>query len=128
MEGTYEVVHAGKTVGNVTVTRQGMFYCISCRCHLSGDVAYKLVGIFEQREIDLGLLVPERNAYGLYSRINMKIAGMEKPVFVLRLNRSQLVQKVDVSPKEPFGYLAKLENAYLVKNNGKIHIGFRNEK
>jgi hypothetical protein len=129
MEGTYEVISGGQAVGSVTVSRQGLYYHFSCRCRISGEIMFRLIMEIEGISRDLGILVPIDGQFGLNTWVSMKSQGKEKPSFLLRPKREALDGiLVRICPEEPFSYLTKLESAYLVRKNGEMMVGFREEK
>ncbi|MBE6977092.1 MAG: hypothetical protein E7438_00415 [Ruminococcaceae bacterium] len=129
MEGTYELLQGGQAVGRVQVTRQGMFYCVGCQCKLSGAVKFRLIMESNGSELDLGILRQDKAWFRLQTRVNVKTAGQGRPAFCLRPQKDTAASLlVPVCPEEPFGYLARLEQAYLVRQNGKMLLGFRDEK
>ena len=129
MEGTYEVIGGGQAVGSVTITRQGLYYHFTCRCRISGEVMFRLIMETEGTSSDLGILVPMNGCFGLNTRLSVKLQGKGKPRFFLKPKRETVENAfVRICPEEPFGYLSKLESAYLVRKNGAIMVGFREEK
>ena len=129
MEGTYEVNKNGQVVGRATVTREGMYYQIRCRCDLNEEGMFRLVIDFEDDRIDLGILVPDGKGFGLQTRINTKTLGQGSPAFSILPRRESIQHTViKLCPEEPFRYLSRLEDAFLAKRNGEIFLCFHNEK
>ena len=129
MVGTYEAIHNGHVMGMVTVTREGMYYQICCRCDLYEEGPFRLLIIFDDDQIDLGILVPAEKGFGLQARINVKGIGQGTPVFKI-MPRREFVPSglVSLCSDEPFRYLSRLENAYLVRRKGKKYISFCDKK
>ena len=65
MEGVYQVLLGGQSVGKMRVERQGLYYRFSCRCEFSGEVIYKLEVTCGDRTESLGIPVPEGGAFVL---------------------------------------------------------------
>ena len=129
VEGTYDILQGGQAIGRALVTRQGMFYRVDCQCKLGGEVAFRLVMVTDHNELDLGILRRDGNWFRLQTRVNVKVAGQGRPTFSVRPKRSfPETSMVRVCPEEPFGYLARLEQAYLVRKNGEMLLAFRDEK
>ena len=129
MEGTYEVKGGGQAIGSVTVTRQGLYYHFACRCHVSGEVMFRLIMESDGTKHDLGLLVPMDDCFGLHTRLNIKTVRNCRPEFYLKPNRNKMEDRlISICPEEPFGYLHKLESAFLVRNTNVLMVGFQEEK
>ena len=115
-DSMYDVVLGSESIGTAEVMKQGLYYCIRCRCRLSGEVVYKVTVKCGDNTEDLGILVPENGAFVLTARVPVK-----------RLADGQLLFRavprhvepdgmfVPVSADEPFQYLNRLENAFMVR-------------
>ena len=123
MDGKYEVLRSGRAVGSVEMTREGLYFRITCRCHLPEREMMRLWMDCGGREIDLGLCVPMGEGFGTEKRIPVSRCGPGKPRFSLR-HKDDLLRGnfIPLSPEEPFRYLHRLEKAYLEKRNGKVGI------
>lgn len=126
MDGDYEVEFRNRSVGRVNVRRQGLYYRFSCRCRLEGNELYCLKLRCDNTMEKLGILVPIGDCFGLDTRIPVKRFGEGKPEFRLATKRdTEIGTVVNIYPEEPFAYIARLKNAYLVKQNGELCIGFQ---
>lgn len=120
MEGNYELKFGGQTVGKVQVTREGLYYRFCCRCRMPGDVVSRVVVSCGGREESLGILVPVGDGFGLDTRLAVKRIGQGDPDFTVVPNRMPLEGKfVPIKPEEPFAYIERLKDAYLVNANGQ---------
>ena len=129
MDGTYDVIGGGQAVGSAIITRQGLYYHVSCRCRISGEIMFRLIMEMGGTSRDLGILVPMDGQFGINTKVNMKSHSKEKPSFYLKAKREAADDiLVRICPEEPFGYLSKLNSAYLVRKNGTMMVGFREEK
>ena len=119
----YDVYLGVEPIGRAQVEKQGLTYCIFVRCHLSGEVAYKVMAQCGDREVDLGILVPENGAFQLKSRVNVKQLGAGEMHFraVPRHVKPDGLF-VPVSADEPFRYLSRLENAFMSQSQGRIGV------
>ncbi|MBO4937390.1 MAG: hypothetical protein J6C98_00100 [Oscillospiraceae bacterium] len=123
MEGTYELAQGSKTIGTVTVRRQGLYHSFSCRCDLTGAVVYRLMVTCGGRQENLGVLVPVDGSFGLEKRIPVKYFGEGVPLFQLQAVHDRAEGKfVPIYPDEPFAYLAKLKDAFLERQSGQLGI------
>lgn len=125
LEGTYNAVLAGKNVGTVQVIKEGLYCRFRCRCKLEDDVCRLMVSCGDKQE-NLGVLVPSGEGFYLETKIPAKRLGQGKPVFSVIPNRAVLTGKfIPISPEEPFAYIARLKEAYLVTRNGQQGIVIR---
>ena len=123
MEGNYEVCFGNRPCGKVQVLRQGLYYCFLCRCRISGDVLCRLRVICGEKQEELGVLVPVEGGFGLEKRIPVKRLGEGMPEFRLYVKQESSEGKfIPIIPEEPFSYIARLKDAYLVCRNGQAGI------
>lgn len=124
----YTVFLGGQSIGKAMVERQGLYYCITCRCRLSGEVVYKVMASCGETTEDLGILVPESGAFVLTTRIPIKRLGEGELAFRAVPRHMELREKfVPISPESPFAYISRLENAFLEIQNGQISLAIRDE-
>ena len=119
----YDIRLGNETVGTVNVERQGLYYCFSCRCRLSGSVMYRLCVSCGGHHENLGVLVPMGDRFGLDTKLAVKRLG-QGPMGFMALPRHPPVQRhfVPIRPEEPFAYINRLQNAYLEIRNGQIGV------
>ena len=124
----YGVLLGGQSIGKAKVERQGLYYSISCRCRLSGEVVYKLTVSCGENTENLGILVPEGGAFVLTTRIPAKRLGEGELVFRAVPRHTELrVKFVPISPESPYAYLSRLENAFLEVRNGQLGLIIQGE-
>jgi len=122
----YGVLLGGQSIGKAKVERQGLYYSISCRCRLSGEVVYKLTVSCGENTENLGILVPEGGAFVLTTRIPAKRFGEGEFSFRAVPRHTELRGKfVPISPETPFAYLSRLENAFMEIRNGQPGVRFQ---
>lgn len=123
MDGNYAVTFGKQTVGKVQVLRQGLYYRFVCRCQLSGEVMCRLWVTCGDKRENLGLVVPMDGGFGLDTRIPVKRLGEGALAFILIPKHDTPEGKfVPISPEEPFAYIERLKDAYLVKKGEQIGI------
>lgn len=123
MDGNYAVTFGKQTVGKVQVLRQGLYYRFLCRCQLSGEVMCRLWVTCGDKRENLGLVVPVDGGFGLDTRIPAKRLGEGALAFTLIPKHDAPEGKfVPISPEEPFAYIERLKDAYLVKKGEQIGI------
>ena len=121
MEGNYEVKFGSQAVGKVQVFRQGLYYHFVCRCALADDVVSRLVVRCGNRNEKIGVLIPSGDGLSLDKKLPVKIFGDEEPEFYLAPRHDTVNGKfVPIYPEEPFAYIARLKDAFLVTQNGQV--------
>ncbi len=129
MEGTYDVVLGGQTMGRVTVRKQGLYWQFDCQCNLSGEVMFDLIACVGQQREKLGLLTPEQGRYTLRTQLPAKRLGEGTPAFLLQPRHSCMKDRfVPVRPDEPFAYIHRLEDTYLAIFDGQVGLVLPSEK
>ena len=129
MENTYSVRFGNQDVGKVQVKREGLYYRFFCRCRLSGDVVCRLVAVCGGKEENLGVVVPVEDGFGLDKKIPAKRLGEGTMEFYLatkigvpRMENRMPGNFVAIYPEEPFAYIARLKDAFFVRQNGQAGV------
>ena len=129
MENTYSVRFGTQDVGKVQVKREGLYYRFFCRCRLSGDVVCRLVAVCGGKEENLGVVVPVEDGFGLDKKIPAKRLGEGPMEFYIATKGSiptsenrQPGNFIAIYPEEPFAYIARLKEAFFVRQNGQAGI------
>jgi len=120
MVGTYEIRRGNETVGMATVEKEGLYYRIRCRCHISGEGMRRIVVNCGDVREDLGICVPVDGEFGLVKKIPRKRFGEGKPEFCLLPKYPDIYGKfIPIYPDEPFAYMTRLKDAYLQVREGQ---------
>ena len=126
MEGIYPILHGGQSVGQVTVTRKGLYYHFFCRMQLSGEIICRLEVTCGGRTENLGIPAPENGAFCLQKTLPVSRFGRGEPDFRILPKHAPLQgQFIPINPEEPFAYLDRLQDAYLQYRSGQMGIVFR---
>ena len=123
MEGNYPVFFGKNPVGKVQVLHQGLYYRFVCHCRLSGDVVCRLVVRCEDNQENLGVVVPAGDGFTLDKKIPSKRIGEGELEFLLVPKQDRLNGKfVPIRPEEPFAYIARLKESFLVRQGTQVGI------
>ena len=129
METTYAVRFGNQDVGKVQVKREGLYYRFFCRCRLSGEVVCRLFVVCGEKEESLGVVVPAEDGFGLDKKIPAKRLGDGPMQFYLatkgggiRVESQVPGTFIPIYPEEPFAYIARLKEAFFVRQNGQAGI------
>lgn len=123
MERSFSVAVGGTQAGKVTVRRQGLYYLFSCRCNISGDILYRLVVSCGSIRENLGILVPEEGGFVLNTKIPVKRIGEGDMSFTLVAKQDDSRKSfVPIKPEEPFAYISRLKESFLIRQNGQTGI------
>lgn len=126
MEGNYGVYFGKKLAGKVQVQRQGLYYRFICRCQISGDVVCRLhVSCGDKRE-SLGVVVPMDGGFGLDTKLPVKRLGEGSMEFTL-IPKHEVSEGtfVPIYPEEPFAYIERLKEGFLVKKGEQVGVAFK---
>lgn len=123
MEGTYGVYFGKQLCGKVQVLRKGLYYHFHCRCRLSGEVLCRLTVSCGKQQENLGVVIPADGCFGLDTKLPAKRFTMEEPVFNLIPKTAEAEgQFIPIYPEEPFAYIERLKDAFLVRKYGQAGI------
>jgi hypothetical protein len=124
--GTYDICLGSTVVGQATVEKQGLYYRIACRCKIAGDTMRRIHVICGGKQENLGVCVPLESFFGLEKKIPCKRLGSGVPEFFLTPRDPGTQGKfVPVYPEEPFAYIRRLKECYLVRMNGRCYGAFK---
>lgn len=120
MERSYPITVNGEHAGKVSVQRSGLYFHFSCRCCLSGDMMYRLFLTCGSVQENLGILVPMDGSFVLHTKLPAKRLGEGEMSFsLIPKQEAQTKNFVPISPEEPFAYLSRLKESFLVLRNGQ---------
>lgn len=71
----FPVVQNGRTMGEMTVSRDGLYDCFSLFCHPEGNGVWRAFAVGECGELRLGIPVPSGNGFALCRRIAAREAA-----------------------------------------------------
>lgn len=123
MLGEYSIMLDSSRVGTALVTRQGLYYLLECRCKLPSPEPYRITVSWEDRNVDLGICMPDGNWSRSKTRITIKQAGEGTPVF--RAHPRNAAGKEVFYPlnlTEPVIYLSRLRTARLERQGDALGI------
>lgn len=112
-------------MGKAYVTQQGLYYRIQCRCAMSTDVMHNLVVSCGDQQESLGVLIPFGQEFGLDTKLAMKRLGKGLLQFRIVPKHSKAEQFVPLSPEEPFAYIRRLRECYLVRHKSAWYAALR---
>lgn len=125
----YPVLFSGKQVGNIQISREGLYCRIRCACDPGEKGIFRLLAQCGEQQLRLGVLLPEGKEQVLETKIPAKKLCGQAPEFFLQPVRRELQQRettagkyIPIYPDEPFSYLSRLKNAYLETRKGQIGI------
>lgn len=123
MEGIYPIFLNQDTIGQVQVLRQGLYYRFLCRCaYHCEDVCRIMIKCSDGESLSLGVMVPEGLDFTLDKKLPVKYFTSGEPVFYIHSKEPVKEEGIfaEIIPEEPFGYLSKLKDAFLIYRNGKV--------
>lgn len=123
----YPVLFGSQEAGKVQILKEGLYCRVICRCQLTGKTVCRLMVQSGDHRENLGVVVPEGDGFGLSRRIPARRLQLENPEFLLVPSHPSKGEDpfYPICPEEPFAYIEKLKDAYLVRKNGQTGICIR---
>ena len=126
MEQSYTVVFGHRQIGNVSVTRRGLYYSFHCRCALPREDIFRLMVRSGKACESLGVLVPADGGFRLDTSVPVKQIGEgELSFFVVPRRETVSGSFVPILDEEPFAYISRLKQSFLIRKEGQIGIEIR---
>ena len=123
MLGEYPVFFGNVRIGKVSVCRIGLYYRFCCNCSLKNEGLYRLYVSCGDCKQNLGVLVPEGDCFFLETRVPSKRFGEGIPEFFVISNYAKAEEAFyPIYPEEPFAYISRLKDAYLIKRNSQLGV------
>ena len=119
MQELYDICFRDAKIGQVRVSKQGLYYVFRCMVTLPQQGSYRLWAETKDKAIDFGLFVPGNGCFELTKRVPVKNFASDHISFVLRDNEEKSMENwVPIDPNTPFAYITLLENARLKHRDG----------
>ena len=123
MVGLYDILRGGEKIGKAQVSKEGLYYRFRCCCALTGDVIYRLTVSCGGKTENLGILIPDADAFRLDRKLPVSRFGKGDPVIcAVPGNPEKCGIFAPVYPDEPFRYIAQLRNARMERRDGQIGV------
>lgn len=122
LEGTWNVYDGDRAVGTCSLSRQGLYCRILCRCSFSADGICRLKLKCGRDTLDIGILVPTDGGFGLDKRVAAKSLPDGKPEFYIQTARERNGKFVPVRPEEAFSFLSRLSEAKFGRRGGEVGV------
>ena len=112
-------------IGKAYVDKLGLYYRVRCRCVISSDLIHRLIVRCGDTQENLGVLIPVGHEFGLDTKIAAKRLSRGELHFTVQPKRDEMKELVPLSPEEPFAYIRRLKECYLVRMNGRCYGAFK---
>ena len=100
------------------VEKTGLYYRFSCRCHIPTAGICRVKGYWQDRDLELGVLIPSEGQFCLNTKVAAKKCGEGRPEFRVYSRKNREGIFVPLSPEEPFAYIARLKDAFFERRYG----------
>lgn len=117
----YDVFMDKKIVGHVCVTKEGLYTKFVCQCKLPDKELYRLILSCCDKEIDLGICLPQGECYTVNKNVPNKRIGEGKMEFYIASKRIKC-NFIPIRIDAPFSYVSELENSRFAVKNGTYGI------
>lgn len=122
-----EVYVGQQPVGTLRMGRRGLYWAISCRCDAQQGRGNRLVASGEFGRIDLGLLYPIGDQFGLETTVRVSRLGEGNVRFLLEA-KAEKECCIALDPNKPFAYLDRLEECRFCVRDGVACVILPNKK
>lgn len=123
MLGNYDIFLGGEKIGKAQISREGLYYRFRCCCELTGDVIYRLTVTCAGKTENLGILVPDGDAFRLEKRL--PVSRFSQGEVLIRAIPGRPDKRgifAPVHPDEPFGYISRLQNARMERRGDVVGV------
>lgn len=117
MEGIYQLKRMNRAVGQVTVSKEGLYYKIEASLRLPKGSRYRLTVCFEHNTMDLGLCIPQGDMFIMCTKIPIKRFCGDSFTFMLSEKNERKV--IPIQDNKPFSHLDILPQCSFSRENGK---------
>ena len=83
MDGFYDVTYKDASVGKAELIRTGLYWNVTCRCELPDGKMYRLVAVWDEGYLSIGIPVPDTKGFVLKKRLPVKHLGGKGLQFLL---------------------------------------------
>lgn len=118
----FPILFDDRTIGEAQVQKSVLYYKFFCKCIPPDSKAYRVILIYGETEINLGICVPNNEYFILNKQVPVKYIEEGEWSFMLRSVANANDIQVAVHENEPFPLLDQLELAKLVNTDGKIFV------
>lgn len=123
MDGNYDIFRGGEKIGKAQIKKEGLYYRFRCCCALTGEVIYRLTATCGGKTENLGILIPDGDAFRLEKKLPVSRFPMGEPVIqAVPGNPDKTGLFAPVKPDEPFRYLAEIESARMERRGEEIGV------
>lgn len=113
----FRIMHGDTATGRAQVEKQGLYYCISCKCSTEkGMCQIEVQG--DKGTVNLGTCVPVPGGIGLRTKIAVKRLGRIQS-FEQRKKGETEGLWIPLEPTEPIEQLGRIKNACLCYSDGQ---------
>ena len=116
----YPIYKGQIQLGKVQLLKEGLYYKLCCRCRSPGEQIYRLTAVSGEARVNLGILAPVGDGFGLDRKVPIRHLGDGDLEFQVAPAHGTVEGRfVPLSPTEPFSYLEHLKNSIFTTKNGR---------
>jgi len=114
----YNIYFRNKAVGVACVEHVGLYTQFQCQCYFDQKGSYRIKAQYGTVCVDLGLCVPDSNAFVIKTKVaNRKLNG-ETPFFFVLDTKGGNTKFLPVNPQVSFDHIRRLTEAKFYIKNG----------
>lgn len=114
-----------KTVGSVSLQRQGMYYLAQCTCWELPAERCRIILVWDGNENDLGVCVPSDEGGSLVKRIPIK--QLDGRIVSFHIRTADENSLFPIYENQPFDQIALIPRARLIYRHGGFYMAVQKE-
>lgn len=120
----YDIFMENAVIGTATVQECGLFTHFECVCKPKKKEVLRIVAVYDDRNIDLGICVVEGESFVTNLKIPSKRLGIGVPKFYAKSKQRDVADFAPLSMECNFLQLNKIETARFVVKDGVAGLEF----
>jgi hypothetical protein len=121
----YSVAMNGQDIGTVSMVRKGLYVEIECACSYPQREFQRLYMVFDDKKLDLGILIPKGEEYVIRKKIPVKYLGNGSVSFRIEPAAGCKNELVELFPDKPFPYVHRVTEGIFARKGNRRYIYFQ---
>ena len=120
----YDILNENTVIGTATVQQCGLFTQFDCACNLEKKELYRIVAVYEDKSVDLGICIVDGGRFVTQAKIPSKRLGIGTPKFYIKGKQNDMTDFIPLSRDMMFLHLYKIDAARFVIKDGVAGLMF----
>lgn len=107
----YEIFLGDKVVGTAYAETVGLYTHFTCHCHFSTNRLFRVIAYYGKTEINLGVCIPDGDAYTVKARVATKRLNSTLPNFQVNMQVQDSAVFIPLDAEEIYNYFEGIMEA-----------------